>query len=172
LTLGYKANASRLHPTGSGTGKGWFTVTRGTPRVTKVRITMMNAARTKVLRKAVVPVYYLFGKPANVVRSIRLAPLNPNVLRLGQDIDVKFRYSTNETGGVRILARPMTGGAPTPNYGAHGSPVYPVGSGSASGWFTINDVGATVDRIHLWMTNADQSTTLFDVTLPVSFQLM
>lgn len=172
LTRGYAAHASRLYPVGSGTGKGWFTVTKGTPTVTKVRLTMWNASQTKLLFKAVVPVNYKFKRPVDVVYSIRLTPANPNVLRLAQHIDLTFKYATDEAGGVLIFARPMTGGVPTLNYSAHGSPLYPVGTGAADGWFTINGVGATVDEIHIWMTNADQSTTLFDTKIPVSFQLM
>jgi len=170
LTPNYAAHASPLYPVGSGTAKGWFTVTKGTPTVSKVRLTMWNANQTRLLFKAVVPVHFQYKKPANVVRSITLTPANPNVLRLGQNLALTFKYATTDAGGVRIFARPMTGGAATPNYAAHPSPLYPTGAGSADGWFTIENVGATVDEIHIWMTNADQTVTLFDTEIPVSFQ--
>lgn len=116
--------------------------------------------------------HYQYKKPANVVRSIKLTPANPNVFRLNQDLQLSFKYSTTDPGGVRIFARPMTGGALTPNYAAHGSSVYPTGSGSAGGYFTIQDVGATVDEILIRMTNADQSVTLFETRIPVWFLFM
>ena len=93
-------------------------------------------------------------------------------MKLGQKVTISFSYISPEPTGVRIFTRPMTRGAPAPSYAAHGSPLYPMGSGSAAGWFTTTGVGATVDEIRILMTNADQSRTLFNTKIPVSFQLM
>lgn len=169
LTPKYAAHASPLYKR-SGSGAGWFTVTRGTPTVEKVRVQMWNAAQTKLLFKAVLPVHYKYRKPANLVRSIKLTPANPNVLRLGQNVNLTFKYATTDPSGVYIFARPLTGGLVTPGYGAHPSPLYPMGTGAASGWFTINDVAATVDEIQIRMVSADQSVTLLDAKIPVSYQ--
>lgn len=169
LTPGYAAHASPLYK-GSGSGSGWFTVTKGAPTVEKVRVQMWNAAQTKLLFRAVLPVHYKYKKPANVVRSIKLTPANPNVLRLGQNVNLTFKYATTDPSGVYIFARPLTGGLATPNYAAHPSPLYPMGTGAAAGWFTINDVAATVTEIQIRMVSADQSVTLFDAKIPVSYQ--
>ena len=71
---------------------------------------------------------------------------------------------------MRIFARPFTSGALTPNYAAHPSPLYPVGTGSASGWFTISDGTVKVDQIRIQMWNADQTRLLFQTKIPVSYQ--
>jgi hypothetical protein len=166
------AKVSPLYPVGTGTSSTWFTVTSGATTVTAVRVQMWNANRTKKLFQATVPVSYRFAKPANVTNSIALTPRTPNVLRYGENISLAFKYTTNVAGGVRIFARPMTNGSLTPNYAAHPSGIYPVGSGSAGGWFTITGGALTtvVDRIRIQMYNADQSRLLYQVQLPVSYQ--
>ena len=172
VTAHAAAKASPLYPVGTGTSTAWFTVTSGATRVTEVRVQMWNAAKTKKLFQATVPVSYRFAKPANVTNSIALTPRTPNVLRYGENISLTFKYTTNVAGGVRIFARPMTNGALTPNYGAHGSGIYPVGSGSASGWFTImsGPLTTVVDHIRIQMYNADQSRLVYQVQLPVQYQ--
>ncbi len=170
LTPHYAAHPSPLYPVGSGTGHGWFTVTSGTATVTKVRLQIWNASQTKKLFQAVVPVNYQFKAPANIVNSIKLTPANPNVLKFGENVSLTFKYTTNRANGVRIWARPFSGGALTPNYAAHGSPVYPVGSGAATGSFTISDVPATVDQIRIQMYDDSGTILLFETKIPVSYQ--
>jgi hypothetical protein len=170
LTPNYAASGSPLYPVGAGTGHGWFTVTKGTATVTKVRLTMWNANQTKLLFKALVPVNYQFKRPANIAYSIQLAPRTPNILKFGENVSLTFKYTTNEAGGVRIWARPFSAGALTPNYAAHGSPLYPVGSGAASGFFTISDVPALVSQIRFQMWNDAQTKLLFETKIPVSYQ--
>ena len=73
---------------------------------------------------------------------------------------------------MRICARPFTDGALTPNYGAHGSGIYPVGSGSASGWFTImsGPLTTVVDHIRIQICNPTESRLVYQVQLPVQYQ--
>ena len=170
LSPHYAASASPLYAMGTGTGHGSFTVTSGTATVTQVRLTMWNAGQTKLLFRAVVPVNYQFRKPTNIVNSIKLTPLNPNILMFGQNVSLTMRYTTNRAGGVRIFARPLSAGALTPNYAAHGSPLYPVGTGAASGFFTITDGTVLVNQIRIQMWNAGQTKLLFQAKVPVSYQ--
>lgn len=72
---------------------------------------------------------------------------------------------------MRIFARPYTGSIHTPDYSAHGSGVYPTGTGTASGFFTVHSP-AVVDRIELRMFNADQSELLFEAYIPVHFEFV
>ena len=169
-TPNYTASASPLYAVGTGTGHGWFTVTKGATTVTKVRLTMWNASKTKLLFKADLPVSYQFRRPTNIVNSIRLTPATANLLLFGENVNLTFKYTTNNAGGVRIFARPFTSGALTPSYAAHGSPLYPVGTGSATGYFTITAGAVRVDHIRIQMWNANQSRLLFQAKIPVSYR--
>jgi hypothetical protein len=105
---------------------------------------------------------------------ISLFPPQPNVLQLGENITVSFDYNTTEPGGVRIWARPMTatpfGDVLIPNYAAWGSPLYPAGNGGGSCTFTITQGRVRVDRIRLQMYDADGTTLLYQVKLPVHYK--
>jgi len=87
-------------------------------------------------------------------------------------VNITFNYTTNETEGVRIWARPFTGGNRTPNYGAHGSPVYPYGSGSGDGYFTISsgETTVTVDQVGFQMWTPGQGELLLELFIPVTYQ--
>ena len=106
----------------------------------------------------------------HLVTNISLSPVAPNLLANNQNVTLAFTYSTTEVGGVRIFARPFTNGALSPNYAAHGSPLYPQSAGnSASGSFTITTGQVVVDQIHLQMWNDAQSTLLFETFIPVYY---
>src|SRR5262245_44714190 len=123
LTPNYAAHPSPLYPTSAtGTGTGWFTISSGAAVVDHIRIQMWNANQTTLLFETFIPVYYLFGDPANLVTTISLTPDTPNVLAFDQNVNLTFNYSTRQQGGVRIFARPFTNGALTPHYAASGSP--------------------------------------------------
>jgi hypothetical protein len=112
---------------------------------------------------------------ANSVTSIGMSILSPNVVKFGQNITFTFNYDTNQAAGVRIFVRPISIDASgndilTPNYGACGSPLYPVGSGSGSNCFTILDGNATVEKIRIQMWDANQTTLLFNAKLPVHYK--
>jgi len=115
---------------------------------------------------------YRFKSPVNTVSLVTLAPESPNTLAPGQRVNIAFKYTTNEAGGMRIFARPFTAGALTPGYSANPSPVYPVGSGMARGFFTILTAPATVDHVRIRMEDADQTRVLFETKIPVSYQFL
>lgn len=104
------------------------------------------------------------------VTNITLNPPTPNILVHNQKVTVSFSYATTQAGGVRIFARPFTGGAATPQYAASGAQVSPTGSGTGEQFFTITSGSVTVDRIQIQMWNADQSVLLFQAFLPVNYE--
>jgi hypothetical protein len=106
----------------------------------------------------------------HLVTDIALTPSDPNILRFGQNVNITFNYTTTEAGGVRIFARPVSGVVLTPNFAAHGSPLYPVGSGTGTGSFTISSGAATVDKIRFQILNANQTALLFQTTIPVHYK--
>ncbi|MDJ0783592.1 MAG: BACON domain-containing protein, partial [Desulfosarcinaceae bacterium] len=103
------------------------------------------------------------------ITGITLSPTSPARLELGNRVNIRFNYYTDEAGGVRIFVEPYTRGAPTPNRVVSGSTLYPAGSGSGAGYFYIRNVATTVDQVRVWMTNADQSRVLFERFLSVSY---
>jgi hypothetical protein len=111
-----------------------------------------------------------FGPPTDIVDTIRLSPANPNILAFGYNVELTMPYTTNASGGVRIFARPFTGGSLTPGYAASPSPLYQVRKGVASGYFTITDGTVTVDQVRIQMWDANQTKLLFRVFVPVSYQ--
>ena len=106
----------------------------------------------------------------HLVTNIVLTPPTPNILAFNQQVTFTFDYSTTEPGGVRIWGRPFTSLGLAKNYAAHGSPVYPVGTGSSSGFFTITDKKVTITKIRFQVWNADQTTLLFQGFIPVNYQ--
>lgn len=86
----------------------------------------------------------------------------------GEQVQFSFEYSISEPGGVRIFARPFTNGSLTPGYGASGSPLYS-GDGTGNAFFTINGGEVLVDEIRFMLTNADQTATLREFYIPVSY---
>ncbi|HVP20619.1 MAG TPA: hypothetical protein VMS73_02040 [Anaerolineaceae bacterium] len=167
----YAASGSPLYPqSATGTGSGTFTITTGKVVVDQIRFQIYDANQTTLLFDTFIPVYYLFGDPINLVTDITLSPDTPNVLQFNQDVNLTFNYSTRTEGGVRIFARPFTNGALTPNYAASGSPLYAIGGGSGSGFFTITSGQVVVDQIRIQMWNANQTTLLFEAFLPVYFR--
>ncbi len=171
LTPNYAAAGSPIYPTSAtGTGTSDFTILSGTVVVDQIRFQMWDAAQTTLLFETFIPVYYLFGDPTNLVTDIALTPDTPNVLKFDQNVNLTFNYSTRQVGGVRIWARPFTNGALTPNYAAHGSPIYPIGGGSGSGFFTIYSGQVVVDQIRIQMWDVDQTVLLFEAFLPVYYR--
>ena len=68
---------------------------------------------------------------------------------------------------MRIWARPFSGANFSPGYAAHGSPIYPIGSGGGTGSFTLTAGPMVVDKVRIQMWNADQTQLLFEAFLPV-----
>ena len=106
----------------------------------------------------------------HLVTNIVLTPPTPNILALNQNVTFTFNYSTTEAGGVRIFGRPFASAGLAKNYAAHGSPLYPVGTGSDNGFFTITSGKVTITKIRFQILNADQTILLFQGFIPVNYQ--
>lgn len=87
----------------------------------------------------------------------------------GEDVTVTMGYATDEAAGIRIYARPFTGGSLTPGYSASGSGLY-MGSGTASSSFTINSGTVIVDEIRIEVYASDNTTLLRRMWVPVRFR--
>jgi hypothetical protein len=167
LSPNYAAHGSGVYATGAGTGSGFFTITTGQVVVDQVRIQMWDANQTTLLFEAFLPVYYRFRDPTNIVTNIEFRPDTPNIFKYNENINVSFNYTTNQAGGVRIFARPFSGANLSPAYAAHPSQIYPTGSGSGTGYFSLTAGPAVVDKVRIQMWDANQTTLLFEAFLPV-----
>lgn len=164
---GYGAHGSPLYPAGNGNGSGYFTINAGYVPVDHVRIQMYNSDQSQLILECFIPVEYTFSPHS--IYNITINPPAPTSMPLGQNVNVTFDYKTDWPGGVRIFVRPFTGGAPTPGYGAHGSPLYPTGTGNGSGFFNIGAGDVIVEHIRFQMLSGDQSTQLLEFFVPVHY---
>jgi hypothetical protein len=167
LVPGAENQGSVLRPSGSDTSSEWFTIISGIEQVDSVRILMADSAGTTTLFETFIPVSYYFGP--NIVTNVVPTPASPAMLGNGQDVNFTFDYAATSAGGVRIFIRPFTNGALSANYDAHGSPLYAVGSGTGTGFFTIVTGAINVDSARVQMWNAAQDTLLFESFLPVNY---
>ncbi|MFO8083122.1 MAG: fibronectin type III domain-containing protein [Desulfobacterales bacterium] len=169
LASNYAASGSPLYPSGSGSGSGNFTITSNETTIDQVSFQIYNADQSLLLVEFFVPVFFYFNDSPTSITNIQTASPSPASLEYNQRVNIAFDYSTAEAGGIRIFARPITNGALTPNYAASGSPLYPTGSGSGSGDFTITSGETTVDYVRFRITNDDQSVLLTEFLLPVQY---
>ncbi|MGH7595996.1 MAG: T9SS type A sorting domain-containing protein [bacterium] len=168
LTPNYAAHGSPLYPTGTGSGTGFFTITAGNVVVDQLRVQMFDADQTQLLLEFFIPVNYRFA--AHAITNIQITPPAPASMLLNQNVNLTFDYTTSTPGGVRVFVRPFTGGALSPNYAAHGSPLYATGSGSGTGFFTITSGNVAIDQLRFQMFNADQTQLLLEFFIPVNYR--
>ena len=86
-----------------------------------------------------------------------------------QNVTVTMGYATDEAAGVRIYARPFSGGSLSPGYSGSGSGLH-LGSGTASSSFTIMSGNVLVDEIRIEVYTSDNSTLLRRTWIPVRFR--
>lgn len=165
LTPNYAAHGSPLYPVGTGTGSGYFTV-NSPAVVNQIRLQMRDEATNNILTETLIDVDIEFVD--HRVDIMRMEPESPAGLKTGQNVTFSFSYSTSESGGVQIFGRPLTDGQLTPNYAAHGSTIYPQGSGLGSGFFTVNSPNQ-VDAIRIRMWDTGQETILYQTEIPVNY---
>ena len=108
------------------------------------------------------------GDGANVVRNVAFDPASPAALQHDTDVGVTFEYETDEPGGARIWFRPFTAGDLSPDYAAHGSPLY-TESGSGTGSFRIASGEVLVDEVRVQMWTDGETALLYEEFFPVRF---
>jgi hypothetical protein len=169
LTPNYGASGSPLYPEGTGMGSGYFTITSSAALVDQIRFQIWTADNTTMLLEFYFPVSFYFSNHA--IFNIDLTPSSPSGLKNNYDVDIVFDYGTNNPGDVHIWARPMTNGGLTPGYAASGSPAYPPGWGSGSGYFQITSGEVIVDQIRFQMKDATTNDLLLELFVPVTYDV-
>lgn len=165
-TPGYSAHGSEIHPTGEGTGNGYFTLTDNSYHIDQIRFQIYDADQSNLLYEYFVNVDYTYIAHKVVLDRITTSP---STLTVGQSVKFEFDYKTNEPSGVRIFGRPFTNGNPTPDYSAHASSIYPEGEGNGNGFFNINSP-SKVDQVRFQMWDANQSTLLYEYFVNVDYK--
>ncbi|MFN0217117.1 MAG: T9SS type A sorting domain-containing protein [Saprospiraceae bacterium] len=153
---------------GSGTANSTFTITATNQRVDHLSFRVTNSDQTETLLEFLSPVDFTFG--LFLVYNIRLCPAPPARLEHGEPINIHWDYYNDQAEDTRVFVRPFSNGAQSPGYSASGSPTYPAGLGSASGFFTINSGDVLVDQLRFKVTNADQSVTFAEYFIPVHYE--
>jgi hypothetical protein len=105
----------------------------------------------------------------NEVFNIRFEPPSPADLANDERVDITFSYTTDVANGVRIFARPMSKGSLSPNYAAHGSPLYPAPAGSGAGFFTIISGTVHVDQVRVQMWTDGLTSLLYETLVAVDY---
>jgi hypothetical protein len=159
-TPGYAVSGSPLYPAGTGTGNPHFRIMSGEQTIDHVRYKMTNADQTQTLFEYFLPVNIHYA--GSVVRRVQLAHPSPAYFTLNHHADMDLPYTTSEAGGVRIWPQPYTHGGFTPSGAFSGSPVWPVGSGVATGYVTVTAQAGVVDQIYLFMSDAGQTQALME----------
>lgn len=169
LTPGYGASGGVLIPQGGagGTGGQSFSVNAAPAVVDQVRFQMWTPDQSALLLEFFVPVEYHWG--THGLSNFALSPPTPASLQSGDQVVVSFDYATADPAGVRIYAYPYTGGGFTPDGGFQGSAVMPAPSGAGSRFVTVGSP-ATVDGIHLRVTDVAIAVDYLNFDLPVRFQ--
>ncbi len=161
-----------VRPGPSGTSTCNISVGVGNVLVTSIHFQMWDSAQKVILWQAVLPVDYRIGNMGTMVDTVAFSPGAPNVRELGTGVSVKFNYQTNQAGGVRIIAVPFTGTAPTPNYTTCFSVIYAIGNGTGSCRFTITSGATAVTSVHIQIWNSGQTTMLLQEILPVVYRFV
>ena len=106
---------------------------------------------------------------SDVISNIQVNPTTVAAMQWNQDVTISFNYKASTVGGIRIFARPMSGGSLASSYAASGSPLYAVGSGVGTQSFTITSGSVVVDKIRFQVYNDNQSQLLLQFYVPVKF---
>lgn len=168
VSPGYAAHGSPVHTDAVGQGTGYFTFHTENVEVDQVRFQMWTDDQSELLDEEFVDVDIQVGYENNIF-DVSFDKPHGSRLDHGDPVNLSFSYTTDETEGVYIWARPMTGGALTPNYAAHPSPLHMSPTGDGTGFFRIDAGYAEIDQVRLQMWNQDKSELLNETIVDVDF---
>lgn len=105
----------------------------------------------------------------HAITHIVASPPSPASLSFGEHIDYTFDYITDSATGVRIFIRATGWDGDGVVFASHGSPLYPEGAGSGTGYFTVTSGSAEVTQVRFQMWDSDQSTLLLEFFIDVNY---
>jgi hypothetical protein len=127
-----------------------FQLSAGTQDVAFVRFLMDNHDSSVRVLNVAVPVDYHYA--AHTIRNVVFTPASPAVLDFNEHVDLTYDYVNAQAGSGRIQPLPYSWAGVASSYVVNGSPLYPAGSGSGTGFVTIAAGPKLVNRIgvHLY----------------------
>ncbi len=155
---------------GPGSGACWpsFTVQTGEVVVDELVLTLETAPPDyEVLLELSIPVDIRFGPHAfyGISKSLE----SPNRVQFNQHVVVDYTWQSTYADGKRIVIRPMTGDAYTPNLAVTGSGIITGTSGQLNPYFTVTSGEVDVDGIQFEMYNDDWSELLHVFRIPADY---
>lgn len=105
----------------------------------------------------------------NEITNIVMTPPSPDIMDLNVNVEITCDYQTDVANGVQIFFRPYTDGFRTLNSAGNDSAIHPVGSGVATGWFTIGSGSVTVDSVRVQMWDPNLATLVLEFFIPVTY---
>ncbi|MBK7771632.1 MAG: T9SS type A sorting domain-containing protein [bacterium] len=166
LVAGYSWGGSPTYPTGTtGTAGNYLTFTTGTHHMDSFRVRMIDPVTSTTLLDIYLPADYTFAN--NAVNEIAFSHSSPSWLLNGENLVIDFACQTDEAAGVRVSARPYSGGSLSPGYTASGVATVPMGSGTGQQWFRFNTGTHDVDAVRFQVWNSTLSTLLLEFFVPV-----
>ncbi|HOP06391.1 MAG TPA: T9SS type A sorting domain-containing protein [candidate division Zixibacteria bacterium] len=170
LPAGFEAADPLSCPNGSsGAGSIWFTINSGVCQVDEIRIYMVDKEDNILFEVGTTCQYYW---PEHSLFNIGFDPGSGGYEEPGTRVDIDFDYFTSESGGIRVFVEPRLDGIPDGNAVVSPSSLYPVGAGTGSCWFEISTEQAEINSVYFYVTNNDQSDTLFEKTLSVNYHFV
>lgn len=130
------------------------------------------AAGSAVVRQAYLPlVARQCPQVGHSISDVSFDPPSPAALPFATHVTVRYRYTTQEAGGVRVWVTPLSLGNPVARRAWSGSLLCPCGRGTSDAWFTVHSgAGAvTVDEVSLLMVTAQGEKPLFEARIPVHY---
>ena len=105
----------------------------------------------------------------NQITNVVMTPPSPDIMDLNVNVEITCDYQTDVANGVQIFFRPYTDGSRTLNSAGNDSVIHPVGSGGATGWFTVGSGSVTVDSVRVQMWDPNLATLVLELFIPVTY---
>lgn len=104
----------------------------------------------------------------DLLEIVSMTPPSPAVLKVGEKMEVRIRYSKDSREPVLIWAMPYTDGRATSG-STFGQQQRKVRNGEVSGWFSLKDP-ATVDEVRITMANAETREVIKTISQRIQAQ--
>jgi hypothetical protein len=109
----------------------------------------------------------------NALFGVTLDPASPRHLAVGDRVQVKLLYRTDQANGIGIFAMPVFADRTLPRaFEVGASPVYPSGEGSALSYATVLTGTAQLDRIRLSMEPLGADEALYACDVPARYEFV
>ena len=165
LVPGYAATGGTSSPP-SGSAHQHFDYPTLDEDINQIHFTMTNLDQTVTLLEFNQTTHFIWRDVG--LTNLAFSVPSPSMVHTDDYVHVGFDYD-NQTGvPIRIWTHPYYDGSFALNGVYEGSPPVPAGSGTESRYFAAT-LPTSVNQVHLFVTNDDQSVTYVDHIVPVDY---